>query len=71
MTKGLIAGTLGLIAFSCMHSVAQDKGNVAVQLVDTLTELAQGPHKGFRSNHAKGVVVTGSFTPTAYKDHAV
>lgn len=65
MTKGLITGTLSLIAFSCMHVQAQDNGNVAVKLVDTLTELAQGPHKGFRSNHAKGIVITGSFTPSA------
>ncbi|CAI3799637.1 catalase family peroxidase [Rheinheimera sp. MM224] len=65
MTKGLITGTLSLIAFSCMQVQAQDNGNVAVKLVDTLTELAQGPHKGFRSNHAKGAIVTGHFTPSA------
>lgn len=38
---------------------------VAEQLVDTLTELAGGPHPGFRSNHAKGIVVEGHFTPAA------
>lgn len=72
MTKGLITGTLSLIAFSCMQVQAQDNGNVAVKLVDTLTELAQGPHKGFRSNHAKGIVITGSFTPsTEAKNYSV
>ena len=65
MTKSLTLGTLSLIAISCMPSLAQDNGNVAVKLVDTLTELAQGPHKGFRSNHAKGAIVSGSFTPSA------
>ena len=34
-----------------------------VALVDTLNKLAGGPHTGFRANHAKGVLVTGSFTP--------
>jgi catalase len=37
---------------------------VPEQLVDTLERLAGGPHAGYRANHAKGIVVTGSFTPT-------
>lgn len=36
---------------------------VTEQLVDTLTQLSGGPHPGFRSNHAKGIVVEGHFTP--------
>ena len=34
-----------------------------VALVHTLNKLAGGPHRGFRANHAKGVLVTGTFTP--------
>ncbi len=33
------------------------------QIVDTLTKLSGGPHTGFRSNHAKGIVVQGEFVP--------
>ena len=36
---------------------------VVEQIVNTLTHLSGGPHAGFRSNHAKGIVVTGEFTP--------
>ncbi|MEO8937328.1 MAG: catalase family peroxidase [Burkholderiaceae bacterium] len=32
-------------------------------LVDALNAVSGGPHAGYRANHAKGVVVTGSFTP--------
>jgi catalase len=38
---------------------------VVEQLVDSLTELAHGPYKGYRANHAKGIMVSGTFTPTA------
>ncbi|WP_215396766.1 catalase family peroxidase [Rheinheimera oceanensis] len=44
---------------------AQDIGTIATKTVDTFTELASGPHHGFRANHAKGTFLTGSFTPTA------
>lgn len=43
-------------------SVVNDKP-VTEQLVDTLTKLAGGPHKGYRANHAKGIVVQGEFVP--------
>lgn len=43
---------------------ASDKP-VTEQLVDTMTKLAGGPHAGYRANHAKGIVVSGSFTPAA------
>ena len=36
---------------------------VVEQIVNTLTRLSGGPHAGFRSNHAKGIVVLGEFTP--------
>jgi catalase len=34
-----------------------------VALVEALNKVAGGPHPGFRANHAKGVLVTGTFTP--------
>jgi catalase len=37
---------------------------VNVQIVDALNKL-YGVHPGFRANHAKGIVVEGSFTPSA------
>lgn len=36
-----------------------------VALVDALNKLSNGPHAGFRANHAKGVMVEGTFTPSA------
>ena len=38
---------------------------VVEQIVNTLTQLSGGPHAGYRANHAKGIVVTGDFTPAA------
>ena len=34
-----------------------------VAIVDTLNTLSGGPYAGYRANHAKGVLVTGEFTP--------
>lgn len=44
---------------------ADSSAPVTEQLVNTLTTLSGGPHAGYRANHAKGVMVTGSFKPTA------
>lgn len=52
----------GLLATT---QVWADEKPVTEQLVDTLTTLSDGPHKGYRANHAKGIMVEGSFTPTA------
>jgi catalase len=35
------------------------------QIADQMVQLNGGIHTGFRFNHAKGIVVSGSFTPTA------
>jgi len=40
-----------------------DQKPLPVALVGALNTLAGGPHPGFRANHAKGVLVTGTFTP--------
>jgi catalase len=42
---------------------APDKKPLPVALVDALNVLSKGPHKGYRANHAKGVMVEGTFTP--------
>ena len=56
----------GLIAFMLVAALgpleAQD-ATVETQLVDAMNKL-YGVHPGFRANHAKGVVVTGSFKAT-------
>lgn len=44
-------------------AVAADQ-SVAEQIVAKQTTLAGGIHEGFRPNHAKGIVVSGSFTPS-------
>jgi len=62
ITAGVFLGTAGL-AFAD-DTGASDK-SVPEQLVDTMTTLAHGPYKGFRANHAKGIMVSGTFTPAA------
>jgi catalase len=56
----------GLIAFMLVAALgpleAQDT-TVETQLVDAMSKL-YSVHPGFRANHAKGVVVTGSFKAT-------
>jgi catalase len=42
---------------------AADDEPLPVALVDTMNKLAGGPYPGYRANHAKGVLVTGSFVP--------
>ncbi|MDO8961720.1 MAG: catalase family peroxidase [Methylophilus sp.] len=54
------------ITFTVTSALAEEAPkSVNEQLVDTLTALSGGPHAGFRSNHAKGIVTTGVFTPSA------
>ncbi|HSI24449.1 MAG TPA: catalase family peroxidase [Methylotenera sp.] len=45
--------------------VAESDKPVVEQIVNTLTKLSGGPHKGYRANHAKGIVVQGEFVPAA------
>src|SRR5215210_5413517 len=35
-----------------------------VAAVDALNALSGGPHAGFRANHAKGILTTGTFVPS-------
>jgi catalase len=59
----LLLGTMGF-SFADDTASVSDK-SVPEQLVDTMTKLAHGPYKGFRANHAKGIMVSGTFTPAA------
>ncbi len=58
---------LSSMAFLPLSSVLAEKNvdtPVTEQLVDTLSEIA-GSHPGIRKNHAKGIVVSGEFTPSS------
>ena len=59
--------TITFCAISVANAADQPapEKNVHEKIVDTMHVLAKGPHAGYRSNHAKGIVVTGSFTPSA------
>lgn len=56
-------GIASMILLAASHSIYADESQMPVteQLVNTLTKLSSGPHKGFRSNHAKGIMANGSF----------
>lgn len=56
---------LGMAAPATADSPASTQGSVAEQIVAKQTALAGGIHEGFRPNHAKGIVVNGSFTPSS------
>ncbi|MDY7576453.1 catalase family peroxidase [Actimicrobium sp. CCI2.3] len=60
----LLALLAGSFAFASPAQAADEK-NVHEKIVDTMTVLAKGPYAGYRANHAKGIVLTGTFTPSA------
>jgi catalase len=64
-----MALTVGLSLVSSIAAAQAGAGvppdkPLPVALVDALNKLAGGPHPGFRANHAKGILVTGTFTPS-------
>ncbi|NOU24204.1 MAG: catalase family peroxidase [Methylotenera sp.] len=64
----LVIGLLVLVSASKAQAEdvqAKEAKSVVEQIVDVQTKIAGGPHKGFRANHAKGIVATGVFTPAA------
>jgi catalase len=60
---------LGLLLLAAGSLAADAPGADAtplpVALVQALNNLAGGPHPGYRANHAKGILATGTFRPTA------
>ncbi len=58
VAASLIVGLLAAAAPACAAAPS-----TAVQTVDVMNKL-WGKHAGMRANHAKGVVVTGSFVPS-------
>ena len=62
MTKTLLKAFTAAATILASPVLAQET-DVPTQLVDTFNKLF-GVHPGFRANHAKGVVVKGSFTAT-------
>jgi catalase len=60
-TVAILAAAIGaVIAPVAVHAQAVD---VNTQIVDALNKH-YGVHPGYRANHAKGIVVEGSFTPS-------
>src|SRR5262249_10770327 len=57
----LTLSSLGAVAAD--HQPAGGQKRRTVALVDAFNKLSGGPHPGLRANHAKGVLVTGTFTP--------
>jgi catalase len=61
--KKLHTGLIAFMLVAGIGSVEAQDATVETQLVDAMNKLF-GVHPGFRANHAKGVVVTGSFEAT-------
>jgi catalase len=59
----IAAATSFMLVAAASGPSAQDR-DIATQLVDAFNRLF-GAHPGMRANHAKGLVVKGSFTPTS------
>jgi catalase len=68
MWKSLTAATLSFFMASPVLAVAQQapstQKSLPEQIVDAFNAV-YGAHPGARANHAKGVIVEGTFTPTA------
>jgi catalase len=62
-TKTLRARLVAGILFAPLGTLGAQEAGVETQLVDAMNKL-WGVHPGFRANHAKGIVVTGTFKAT-------
>ena len=60
--SGCRTAAVTLLLLTAAPVAAQD-ASTAEQTIDVMNKLF-GSHAGFRANHAKGIVVEGSFTPT-------
>ena len=63
----LLAVALAASAFATLAAspAPAEQKPLPVAIVDALNQLSGGPHAGQRANHAKGVLVAGTFTPAA------
>jgi len=65
MNSAVRSAAVLTLMFGLSHAIAQEEQKpLPAALVDALNKVAGGPHAGFRANHAKGVMVTGTFTPS-------
>jgi len=60
----LIIGLGNSVGVLAADAPAAQQTPLPVALVNALNKLSNGPHQGFRANHAKGVMVEGTFTPS-------
>ena len=62
----LASGAMMMSISSALAADAQpaEQKPLPVAIVDTFNTLSGGPHAGFRANHAKGILLAGTFTPT-------
>ncbi|HET9414952.1 MAG TPA: catalase family peroxidase [Pseudolabrys sp.] len=63
MTKRSLLAALAVLALAAPAPLHADDAPVETRLVDVMNKVF-GKHEGFRANHAKGIVVEGSFTAT-------
>lgn len=61
MTKRSLLAALAILALAAPAPLHADDAPVETRLVDAFNKVF-GVHPGFRANHAKGIVVEGSFT---------
>jgi catalase len=59
-----VMAALGATRASIAADPPADQKPLPVALVDVLNKVSGGPHPGYRANHAKGLLVTGTFTPS-------
>ena len=60
MKTRMLLAALAVLGFASPSVVRADDPPVETQIVDAMNKLF-GAHPGFRANHAKGIVVEGSF----------
>jgi len=66
MNSAVRSAAVLALMFGLSSAIAQEEQKpLPAALVDALNKLSGGPHTGFRANHAKGVMVTGTFAPSA------
>ena len=63
MTKRSLLAALAVLALTVPGALHADDVPVETKLVDVMNKVF-GQHPGIRANHAKGIVVEGSFTAT-------